>query len=375
MRSGVVKAIFCISLVLCTAGCAAYPTAGTMPAAEEGAVRNRDFTVAYDGIATGDVSAPGVAVHDPSILKADGRYYIFGSHMTTGVSDDLTHWRMLADGYGKTNPIYGQIYEEPERSFAWAGSKDSTVKTDDGKTHVWAPDVIYNRAMGKYCMYGCTSSTWNASNLYLAVSDSPEGPYVWQKSLICSGFNYGTMKETDVTEFVDEDYARSHYIKNGAYNYEDYPNALDPAVFYDGDGRLFMVYGSWSGGIFLLELDEETGDVIHPEMDEENGVDAYFGRRLLGGGHISIEGPYILYDEEAGYYYLFVSYGALQSNGGYQIRVFRSTQAEGPYEDMNVERPAKSAMHANYGLKLSGNYKLPHPAQEGKYRRSRSRTP
>ncbi len=61
------------------------------------------------------------------------------------------------------------------------------------------------------------------------------------------------------------------------------------------------MYGSWSGGIFLLELDSETGEVIHPELNEEEGVDPYFGKRLIGGGHNSIEGPYIIYDEKTDY--------------------------------------------------------------------------
>ncbi|CBK74092.1 Beta-xylosidase [Butyrivibrio fibrisolvens 16/4] len=120
-----------------------------------------------------------------------------------------------------------------------------------------------------------------------------------------------------------------------------------------------MTYGSWSGGIYLLELDPTTGLVIHPKADEERGVDAYFGKKLLGGGHISIEGPYIMYDPDTDYYYLFVSYGGLTSNGGYQIRVFRSKTVDGDYVDMNGEYPEKSALHQNFGLKLSGNYKLP----------------
>ena len=122
---------------------------------------------------------------------------------------------------------------------------------------------------------------------------------------------------------------------------------------------MWMTYGSWSGGIYLLELDPTTGLVIHPKADEERGVDAYFGKKLLGGGHISIEGPYIMYDPDTDYYYLFVSYGGLTSNGGYQIRVFRSKTVDGDYVDMNGEYPAKSALHQNFGLKLSGNYKLP----------------
>lgn len=91
----------------------------------------------------------------------------------------------------------------------------------------------------------------------------------------------------------------------------------------------------------LLEIDKTTGLVIHPEADKANNVDPYYGKRLLGGGHISIEGPYIMYDEASGYYYLFVSYGALTSNGGYQVRVFHSKTVDGEYVDMNGKYPEK----------------------------------
>ncbi len=45
--------------------------------------------------------------------------------------------------------------------------------------------------MGKYMMYYCTTSTWNVSNLCFGVSDSVEGPYIWQAPLIYSGFDKG----------------------------------------------------------------------------------------------------------------------------------------------------------------------------------------
>ena len=326
---------------------------------KEGQVAEQDYRVSYEGIECKNISSPGVAVHDPSIFKDGGYYYIFGSHMSAAKSSDLKNWEMIADNYMKTNPVYGQIYEVADEAFAYSGDKNSLIKTDDKGTHVWAPDVIYNKEMKKYCMYYCTTSTWNASNLCFGTADSVEGPYTWQKPLIYSGFNYSSIDATDVLKYVDKNYAVKHYIKNGAYNFEDYPNAIDPALFYDEDDRLWMVYGSWSGGIFLLEIDKATGDVIHPEADEANGVDAYYGKRLLGGGHISIEGPYILYDRDSDFYYLFVSYGELTSNGGYQIRVFRSDKPDGKYVDMNGTYPQKSAEHSAYGLKLSGNYKLP----------------
>ena len=113
--------------------------------------------------------------------------------------------------------------------------------------------------------------------------------------------------------------------------------------------------------MYLLELDKATGEVIHPEEDEANRVDPYFGKRLLGGNHSSIEAPYILYDEESGYFYLFVSYGGLAREGGYQIRVFRSETIDGDYVDMNGAYPmdTNNPEHYPYGLKLPGNYMLP----------------
>lgn len=320
-----------------------------------------DFTVSYDGIKAGQVSS-GASVHDPSILKAGDTYYIYGSHMSAAKCYDLKTWRFVSTGYRNTNTVFGQIYDVYDEAFAYAGAPTSLIPTDDAKNggeHVWAPDVIYNKKMGKYVMYYCTTSTWNASNLCYGISDSPEGPFEWQGALIYSGYDKETIKATDVLDYVDEDYAMTKYFKGPNYRYEDYPNAIDPAVFYDADGRLWMVYGSWSGGIFLLELDEATGKVIHPTADPDNNVDAYYGKKLAGGGHMSMEGPYILWDEASGYYYLFVSYGALNRDGGYQIRVFRSDKPDGEYVDMNDKQLVKGLNHAYFGLKLSGNYMLP----------------
>ncbi len=317
------------------------------------------FTVSYDGIETADIKA-GVAVHDPSIIKADGKYYIYGSHMTGAVSEDLRSWKNIANGYTKTNTVYGNLFEEGLSVFDYTGNKDSLIPTDDGKVHVWAPDIVYNKAQGLYYLYYCTTSTWNASNLCYGVSENVDGPFEWKGALIYSGLTKDTIGATDVYDYVSEEYAAEHYMKaDGSYNFDACPNAIDPSVFYDEDGRMWMVYGSWSGGIFLLEIDEATGEVIHPEADEENRVDPYFGKKLLGGNHKSIEGPYILYDAESGYYYLFVSYGGLTREGGYQIRVFRSETVDGDYVDMNGEFPLAFDNHPLFGLKMSGNYFLP----------------
>lgn len=319
-----------------------------------------DFTVSYDGIATGNVNAR-VSVHDPSIFKdTDGQFYIFGTHMTAAFSDNLRQWSIIGNGYSENNPVYGSLMSDPQ-VFEYTGNGDSIVPTDDGGVHLWAPDVIYNEAQGLYYLYYCTSSTFNASTLQFATAETIDGPYTFGGNLIYSGITNDTLESTDVLDYVTEDYAKENYITaGGEYNYEEWPNALDPTVFYDKDGKMWMVYGSWSGGIYLLEIDETTGQVIHPEADAENNVDAYFGKKLLGGGHKSIEGPYIVYDPDVDYYYLFVSYGGLNTHGGYQIRVFRSKTVDGDYVDMNDQYPTQDkGNHAYFGLKMSGNYYLP----------------
>ena len=76
-----------------------------------------------------------------------------------------------------------------------------------------------------------------------------------------------------------------------------------------------MVYGSYSGGIYMLKMDPKTG-FPYPNQG--------YGKKLLGGNHSRIEGPYIMYSPDTDYYYLFLSYGGLDVNGGYNIRVARS---------------------------------------------------
>lgn len=357
-KSAAVLALSGIMMALAT-GCSAVVSENNK--GDEIALEDMNFEADLSQIETGSLNA-GSSVHDPSIIADGDKYYIVGSHMTFAYSDDLRKWTLRGNGYSSTNMIFGDLFkDETGEVFRYTGKKDSVVPTDDGGCHLWAPDIIYNKKTGLYYMYYCTSSTWNASTLGFATSETIDGKYEYGKDLIYSGLTRNNLEETDVLDYVDKDYALNNYVKrDGTYNFNEYPNALDPSVFYDKDGKMWMVYGSWSGGIYLLEIDESTGDVIHPEADPENGVDAYFGKKLLGGGHKSIEGPYILYDPDSDYYYLFVSYGGLAADGGYQIRVFRSKEVNGDYVDMNGKKPELyDNDHSSFGLKISGNHTLP----------------
>lgn len=294
-------------------------------------------------------------VHDPAVfVDRDGGYYIFGTHMAAATSKDLRFWDSFAEGVNAENPLFDNLFEGDMKAFEFCGKFNGEVYA------VWAPDVSYNPYLKKYVMYFCTSGSYIKSSICMATADSAKGPYTFHETILSSGFDMETVEKTNVYQILGKKADISRYLKkNGNYNNLAWPNCIDPNVFKDKEGRMWMVYGSWSGGIFLIELDEKTGLPIHPKEDVKNQVDPYFGKKLLGGGHKSIEGPYILYDAIADYYYLFVSFGWLARDGGYQIRLFRSKKPDGPYVDMYGKTFRRVNHHDPYGLKLLGNYVFP----------------
>ena len=346
-RKKIITALLMIVLLVgTTAGCAQGGQKSSLP--EE---------LPEESIQTGSIVTMGT-LHDPQVIVGeDRRYYCYGSHMTAAVSDDLMRWKSWANGVTKANKIYDNLLVEPFAAFEYVG------KNAERSYSVWAPSVIHNKTTGKYMMYFCTTSSYIKSAITLAQSDTVDGPYHYEKTVLYSGFTKPVLNKTNYYEICGEDKeVRSRYITTVGYNNQLWPNAIDPALFYDAQDRLWMVYGSWSGGIFLLEIDPVTGDPIHPVTDDTTETDCYFGKRLIGGGHHPIEGPYIHHDESTGYYYLFLSYGNLQADGGYQIRVLRSDKPDGIYKDAAGQSLGINGdldAYAGYGTKLMGNYTLP----------------
>ncbi|MBE5843706.1 MAG: arabinan endo-1,5-alpha-L-arabinosidase [Butyrivibrio sp.] len=294
-----------------------------------------------------------ISCHDPQIvLGNDGTYYMTGSHQILAKSDDLTNWSYIGNG----NNVFSNLFSGDLDAFKYVG------KNEEGGYSVWAANTYYNETMQKYVMYFCTTSTYIKSNLCMAVSDEPGGKYEYTDTILYSGFTGSTAEETDIFDVLGADADISEYLKLGGYDNNKWPNCIDPAIFTDTDDRMWMVYGSWSGGIFLLELDPATGKPIHEAKEgdpQAESFDPYFGYRLVGGGHHAIEGPYLTYSPESGYYHLFVSYGGLTSDGGYQIRQFRSENPMGPYVDAAGNTLGDEEDYMNYGLKMMGNYTLP----------------
>jgi len=99
-------------------------------------------------------------------------------------------------------------------------------------------------------------------------------------------------------------------------------NAIDPVVTQDADGNLWLAFGSFWGGIKLIQLDPATGRRIAP--DSPIHALAHYD---------SIEAPFIYYHN--GVYYLFLNWGMCCRgvNSTYNMRVGRSPTITGPYLD------------------------------------------
>ncbi|MCI9613065.1 MAG: glycoside hydrolase family 43 protein [Eubacterium sp.] len=341
-------------------------------------------------VTAGHYEIERASVHDPSIAKDmdTGTYYVFGSHLATAKSEDLVNWTQISADYKNTenHPVYGRLAENLAESFAWAGHDDGDCL---GRFAVWAPDVHWfdqytweDGSKGAYLLYYSATSTWRRSCIGFAASKTIEGPYAYVDTLVYSGMtadgtpdgnsSRNTKWDNDYLNFneliekgsenggIDE--VSEKWLKGSEYNTDYAPNAIDPTIVRGAEGKMYMVYGSWSGGLFLLEIDPQTGRALYPgkdSTDEASGnfIDRYYGCHIAGANHESGEGAYILYDEEAGYYYLYETYGALQRKGGYNMRLFRSEHIYGPYTDAAGGNAADNGVdNYKYGIKLIGNY-------------------
>lgn len=358
-----------------------------------------------------------IAVHDPSIVMdvtgstTNPKYYIYGSHLgraKTYASGNYQIWNTFKTGEentGTSNSLFADVnfkdaytthvikkVKNSKGEEVAFGNFDAHGWQYEGNTvkgMQWAPDVIYNKTMKKWCMYMSLNGDHWCSSIVCFVSDNIEGPWTYQGPVVFSGFQ-GTYahnsyaaaddwKHTDFAIATGETALPSRYKvgdKWGTY----WPNCIDPCVFYDDDDNLWMSYGSWSGGIFMIRLDKTnglrdytytfpyqiSGKTTTPGAADANCTsDPYFGKKIAGGYYVSGEASYI--QKVGKYYYLFMSYGGLTAAGGYQIRVFRSEKPDGPYKDC-LTSTGIDAMYGKYilnfggdakrdeGVKLFGNY-------------------
>ncbi len=154
------------------------------------------------------VSAPLVThlyTADPSAHVFEGRIYIYPSHdIDAGIPfDDLgSHFAMEDYHVFSMDSPEGAVTDHGValhlRDIPWAAKQ------------LWAPDAAYRN--GKYYLYFPAKRPDGIFQIGVAVSDSPAGPFVAERAAI-----------------------------RGSYS-------IDPAVFTDDDGRVYMYFGGLWGG-------------------------------------------------------------------------------------------------------------------------------
>lgn len=244
-------------------------------------------------------------VHDPTIIKVEKEYYLVSTDMgkpaTQGIpirySKDLINWEFKQTVF-KEVPLPAQKWTDAQG--------------------LWAPEIIFTGE--EYRLYYSASTFGSSTSMIgLATAKHPLGEWTDQGEVIKTNERMATH------------------------------NAIDANICYDQEGNHWMVYGSFFSGIYIVRLDNETGKCLVPgDYGKQLAV-----RALSVEG--AIEGPYIIYNKETKYYYLFVSFDSLSHS--YHIRVARSKTIDGPYQDFKENSMLDlEIVPKEVGLNLLGSY-------------------
>lgn len=289
------------------------------------------YTDDYENVATIEKYRQwaGYNVHDPSCIKYGDFYYLY--------STDAIYW--AKDAVRQVDSIkVGKIQVRRSRdlvNWEFVGWAFDSVPAEavahvrkysggHGATEIWAPYIV-KTANGFRLYYSVSAFGANTSFIGVAEATTPLGPWT-QKGCV---------------------------VKTSQ---KDAMNAIDPTIATDAqNGKQWMIYGSYFGGIHCVELNKETGLTQTP-----NDLGKCIARRA-GGDTAIIEAPEVIYNPSLKKYFLFVSYDPLFTT--YNVRVGRADKPEGPYLDMYGKDMAETS--DNYPV-LTYSYRFQgHPGWSG----------
>ena len=324
-----------------------------------------EFKVNKDAPRTAGMCGP---THDEEViygLGSDGKEHYFavgtdvrGSGITIWQSEDMVNWKDVGRVFTQANKP--AILEGGGRGFAYTFRNveigdDGAYKFLDtpaqGNNRLgnafWAPCIYFHEADQTYYLYYCCSA-FGVRNSFIGCAKSKTLDKGWE--------DCGQLIHTRVGDGKRF-------------------NAIDPAVIHN-DFHTWMVYGSYFGGIALVELDrKDPSKLLHPgthgKTVASRTTDTVFDISTLEKAKAApkndptagqgIEGASILYHKHiyTGYYYLFVSHDNLEWS--YNCRVGRSKNIEGPYLDYNgkplIYDQRKLGEDTVYGTKIIGPYR------------------
>lgn len=230
--------------------------------------------------------------HDPTIFRdpKTGKYWVYSTHNLIFESEDLINW---------TKHDYINTITIPPKSKQFI--QNNYANTTPNETY-WAPDILY--------------------------VENDEYPY-WLYISISCGLGYRnsiiTLLKCKSPGIFDGEYTEEVVLaskQNDAY----FTNAIDANLYTDTDGKKYFIWGSFWKGIYAVPLlDNGRLEGVNYTSDATLLSSCQnFGKSLFAvpKGVYGPEGPFMITNEDAGYRYLFTSYGHLGSN--YNTRIART---------------------------------------------------
>ncbi|MDR9364989.1 MAG: arabinan endo-1,5-alpha-L-arabinosidase [Balneolaceae bacterium] len=299
-------------------------------------------------------------VHDPTVVKDGEYYYMYQTNASYGNeheghgnypyrrSKGLVNWEYLGAAFQDV-----QSWVKDSLNNIRAEVEPPLSPIENPEYGFWAPHItkvndtyrLYYSVVITNPIVGSNSNRYWTERAFIGLAESTDlsGNHWEDKGMVIH-----SVADRKETYQRDGDSDWSAYFKY---------NAIDPSYVVTPEGEHWLVYGSWHSGIAAVQLDPETGKTF-----ELNDLGDY-GVRIAGRGDVhsnrwqALEAPEIIYNENTGYYYLFLAYDELSI--AYNTRVARSKNITGPYYGIdggNVTDGAEAWPVLTHPYRFNGHY-------------------